>query len=42
MKAFPKRYRKRKLIQTTADASYTINAALFKEYENVKKDRVID
>ena len=42
VKAFPKRYRKRKLIQTTADASYTINAALFKEYENVKKDRVID
>ena len=36
VKQFPKRYRKRKLLTTEADASYKINSTLLAEYESTK------
>ena len=35
-KVFPKRYRKRKLMRTTATATYTINQKLLDEYDKIK------
>ena len=39
VKQFPQRYRKRKLITTTATASYAINKELYKEFDRIKRDR---
>ena len=39
VKQFPKRYRIRKLIKTTATATYTINKELFREFDRIKRDK---
>ena len=39
VKQFPKKYRKRKLMTTTADANYKLNQTLLDEYDKVKTDR---
>ena len=38
VKQFPKRYRKRQLIVTQADAQYKINPTLFREYRKIAGD----
>ena len=40
VKKFPKRYRKRRLMTTTASAEYKINDILLREYNRVKGDRI--
>ena len=37
-KVFPKKYRKRKLMVTQADAQYRINPELFAEFRRIKND----
>ena len=39
VKQFPQKFRKRKLITTTATASYTINKDLYKEFDRIRRDR---
>ena len=38
VKRFPKKYRKRRLIETQADAQYKINPSLLGEYQRVARD----
>ena len=40
VKEFPKRYRKRRLMTTTATADYEISDVLLQEYDSVKQDRI--
>ena len=40
VKEFPKRYRKRRLMTTTAKAEYEISDVLLREYDSVKRDRL--
>ena len=40
VKTFPRRYRKRCLMTTTATAEYEISDALLREYDSVKQDRL--
>ena len=39
VKQFPQKLRKRKLINTTATAQYSINKELYKEFDRIKTDR---
>ena len=40
VKEFPKRYRKRRLMTTTAKAEYEISSVLLQEHDRVKRDRL--
>ena len=40
LKPFPRRYRKRRLMTTTATAEYEISDILLREYDSVKQDRL--
>ena len=40
VKKFPRRYRKRRLMTTTATAEYEISEVLLREYDSVKQDRL--
>ena len=41
VKKFPRRYRKRRLMTTTATAEYEISEVLVWEYDSVKRDRFV-